>query len=297
MRGAVTVRSRRQWADLPDPARAAIEEQTGSVAHIRSAEAGLTSGIAAHVTTTEGAVFFAKAAPSAAPIAPHYVRERAANQALPTGIPAPRMVWADDVADWHLLVFEHAPGREANLAPGSPHLPFVVDAVHSIGIPCPWPGAPSVTVKVSALLRAAEDVLADPWPEVAYYEPLVKALDLDDLTGTMLLHADLHAGNLLVDDDRCLVVDWSMACQGAAWVDVALLVPRLIDAGHTPAGAERVVAQVPAWGSAPVDAVTALAAARALFAVRLAEVGPAHLRAKRARTAAACRAWVEYRTC
>jgi len=118
----------------------------------------------------------------------------------------------------------------------------------------------------------------------------------DEFEGATLLHADLHAGNLLIDGTRCQIVDWSMACRGAPWVDVAFLLPRLIDAGHTPAEAEDVAARVPAWGAAPGDAVTALAATRALFATRMADVGPAHLQAKRLRTAAACRAWVEYRT-
>ncbi|MGJ6967639.1 hypothetical protein ACSDR0_37545 [Streptosporangium sp. G11] len=70
----------------------------------------------------------------------------------------------------------------------------------------------------------------------------------------------------------------------------------MIDAGHTPAEAENVATRVPAWSSAVGDAVTALAAIRALFAARMAETGPQCLRAKRLRTATACRAWVEYRT-
>ncbi|WP_433363931.1 phosphotransferase family protein [Streptosporangium sp. CA-115845] len=289
----MTVR-RRQWADLPLSARAAIEERTGPVVNIRSAEAGLTSGVAATITA-EGAVFFVKAAPAAAPVAGHLLRERAANQALPADIPAPRLLWAGDVADWHLLLFEHAPGREADLAPGSLDVPAVMDAVAAISVPCPWPSAPSVTVKAAALRREAEVFLADS-PGYGDYEPLVKALNLDELDGASLLHADLHAGNLLVDGDRCRVVDWSMACQGSAWVDVALLVPRLVDAGHTPAEAEQKAARVPAWSSAPGDAVTALAATRALFAARMALVGPEHLQSKRRRMSAACRAWVEYRT-
>ncbi len=236
-----------------------------------------------------------KAAPAVAPVAEHLLRERIANQALSAHIPAPRMMWTDDVADWHLLVFEHAPGQEANLAPGSPDLPFVMDTVAAISGPCPWTEAPSVTAKAAALLREAEAFLADS-PGRGDYEPLVKTLDLNELGGAALLHADLHAGNLLVDGDRCQVVDWSMACQGAAWVDVALLIPRLIDAGHAPIEAEGVAARVPAWRAAPAGAVTALTATRALFAARLAEVGPTHLRAKRLRTATACQAWVEYRT-
>ncbi|MER5625113.1 phosphotransferase [Streptosporangium sp. NPDC002544] len=294
MRGAAIHRNRRrQWADLPAPARAAIEEQTGPVTGIRSAEIGLTSGVAAHVTTTAGAVFV-KAASAAAPVAGHLLRERAANQALPVSIPAPRFLWTADVAGWHVLLFEHVSGNAADLSPGSPDLPAVLDAVAAISVAAPLP-APSVSGKIRGLRRVAEEQLAAS-PADAAYGPLVKALDLDDFAGATLLHADLHADNLLVDNGKVWIVDWSMACQGAAWVDVALLIPRLVDAGHTPAGAEQVAARVPAWSSAPADAVTALAATRALFAGRMAEAGPAHLRVKRERTAAACRAWVEYRT-
>lgn len=210
-RGAMTVR-RRRWADLPEPARTAVQEQTGPVVDIRSAEVGLTSGLAARITT-EGAAFFVKAAPAASPIAGHLLRERTANQALPSTVPAPQFLWTADVADWHLLLFEHAPGHEANLAPKSPDIPAAMDAVAALAVPCPWPGAPSVTAKATALLLGAEAFLADS-PGLGDYEPLVKALDLNELDGTTLLHADLHAGNLLVDNDRCRVVDWSMACRG-----------------------------------------------------------------------------------
>ncbi|MEU8207378.1 hypothetical protein [Streptosporangium sp. NPDC049046] len=63
----MTVR-RRQCPDLPEPVRAAIEEQVGPVAGVRSAEIELTSRVAAHLTTT-GVVFFMKAAPAATPVA------------------------------------------------------------------------------------------------------------------------------------------------------------------------------------------------------------------------------------
>ncbi|MGJ6967640.1 phosphotransferase [Streptosporangium sp. G11] len=72
-----------------------------------------------------------------------------------------------------------------------------------------------MTVKAAALLRHAEALLAEAPAEYGRYGPLVKALNPGELDGAALLHADLHAGNLLVDGDRCRVVDWSMACQGA----------------------------------------------------------------------------------
>ncbi|MFF0249901.1 phosphotransferase [Streptosporangium sandarakinum] len=119
---------------------------------------------------------------------------------------------------------------------------------------------------------------------------------MEDITGQVLLHADLHAGNLLAQASRVRIVDWPMACQGAPWVDIALLIPRLIDADHTPEQAEQAAARLPAWGAAPTGAVTALAATRTLFAERLTTAGPELLRPKRRRMAAAYRAWVEYRT-
>ncbi|MEV8630767.1 phosphotransferase [Streptosporangium sp. NPDC051023] len=287
---------RRQWADLPEQAREAIQERTGPVTGVQSAPVGLTSGIAATITTTtEGAAFFVKAAPAAAPVAHHLLRERAFAQALPASVSAPRLLWAADVAGWHLLLFEHVPGRPANLSPGSPDLPAVLDAIAVLGVPCPWP-APLIADKLDGLLRSAEEQLAAAPLDADQYGPLVKALNLSDFASDRLLHADLHADNLLIEGGHVWVVDWSMACQGAVWVDTALLIPRLIDAGHSPAQAERAAARVPAWSEAPPAAVTGLTAVRMLFAARMAETGPAHLRAKRLRTAAACRAWVDHRT-
>lgn len=72
-------------------------------------------------------------------------------------------------------------------------------------------------------------------------------------------------------------------------MDIALLMPRLIAAGHTPDQAEDVVRQMPAWQGVPADAVTAWAAVHALFAAHMARTGPLHHRRLRARTAAAGR--------
>jgi hypothetical protein len=55
-------------------------------------------------------------------------------------------------------------------------------------------------------------------------------------------------------------VDWSMPCRGAAWIDTALMVIRLIRAGHSPAQAEAWAARTPAWSAARHEAVDAFAA-------------------------------------
>jgi hypothetical protein len=290
----MTVR-RKQWADLPEQAQRAIQDRVGTVTAAQSAGIGLTSGVATRILTAQGAAFFVKAAPAQAPIAPHYVREQAVNQTLPAGIPAPRLIWADDVSAWHVLLFDHVPGRAADLVPNSPDIPHVLNVVTSIGVPCPWRQAPSGTHRIAGLLRVAQPLIEAPSVELADYAALAKQLDADEFAGPYLVHADLHADNLLVHDGAVRVVDWSFACRGAPWVDTALLIPRLIDAGHTPAAAEQAAALVPAWLSAPPDAITALAAARVLFALHMAEHGPHHFARKRRRTAEACRTWVDYR--
>ncbi len=50
-----------------------------------------------------------------------------------------------------------------------------------------------------------------------------------------------------------------MPCRGAAWIDTALMVIRLIRAGHTAEQAEVWAARIPAWEGARREAVDAFA--------------------------------------
>ena len=51
--------------------------------------------------------------------------------------------------------------------------------------------------------------------------------------------------DLLLAGERVRVMDWSLVCRGPAWADVAILVHRLIMAGHPPERAERIAARGP----------------------------------------------------
>lgn len=79
-------------------------------------------------------------------------------------------------------------------------------------------------------------------------------------------------------------------------MDAVLLLPRLIEAGHTPAQAEALMADVPAWNTAPADSVAGLAVLWTMFREYKALYGPEDLRAFRSRAAEAGRAWIEHRT-
>jgi Ser/Thr protein kinase RdoA (MazF antagonist) len=71
------------------------------------------------------------------------------------------------------------------------------------------------------------------------------------LAGDALLHTDLNSDNFLITGDgRAYLVDWAFAARGAAFVELGLLIPWLLKAGHTPRQAEAWVAQFPSWADA-----------------------------------------------
>ncbi|QGN50487.1 hypothetical protein ACN26Y_02425 [Micromonospora sp. WMMD558] len=76
--------------------------------------------------------------------------------------------------------------------------------------------------------------------------------------GDTLLHTDMMPRNFLLAD-RLRLVHWSSPAHGAAWIDTAFLLVRLIRAGHEPAAAEACARQVPAWAHASGEAVNAFA--------------------------------------
>jgi 5-methylthioribose kinase len=75
-----------------------------------------------------------------------------------------------------------------------------------------------------------------------------------------LLHTDLHADQFLVSDKQVRVIDWAFPGAGAAWVDAAFLVIRLILAGQQISEAEAWAHDLRCWADAPAQAVTAFAA-------------------------------------
>lgn len=285
-----------RWEGLPGEVRAAVEERCGTVLKAEAAERGIMPGIAARLQVEGGGSVFLKGIAAGEPAARLYGCERAANLALAPTVPAPRMLWCAEVGGWVLLVFEFIDGaRNADLSPGSPDLPGVVDALSRLG----GPGGelPCVSVNLDVLRKTAGALLDKNLRGASWgmYAKALEGLSLESLRGETLLHYDLHSGNLLVVGQRVHVIDWSFACRGQAWIDAALLVPRLIEAGHSPAQAEALVSAHPAWRAAPADAVTGLGALWTMFREYKAMHGPEEARGFRAKAARAGRAWIAYR--
>lgn len=114
------------WPDLPAAVRTAIHQHTGHIDEAVPVQAGLNSGLAAILHTSTGRVFI-KGIPADHPQSRTQQREADIN---PYVAPvAPRLLWRTIAAGWDVLGFEHIDGHHADLAPGSPDLPKLADAL------------------------------------------------------------------------------------------------------------------------------------------------------------------------
>jgi len=143
-----------------------------------------------------------------------------------------------------MLGFEYISGRHPDLTPGSADLPAVAAALSALATaltPCPAPTVQPASTRWAGYIPA------------------------EMIDGNTLIHTDVSPYNFLVHGSGVTLVDWSMPCRGAAWIDAALMVIRLVRAGHSPAQGEAWAAQVPVWSSARRGAVDAFAAGIALL--------------------------------
>lgn len=106
------------WQHLPPEVRAYVENRLGSpVARADSQNAGFTPGFASRLTGASGERLFVKAASKKAqrPFAEAYAEEARKLVALPSELPATRILWAHEDESWVILGFEdvdgHAPAR------------------------------------------------------------------------------------------------------------------------------------------------------------------------------------------
>src|SRR3954469_6419386 len=114
---------RLEWAHLPPPVRAAIEQQCGaSVVSATSRNGGFTPGFASVLECDDGVRHFVKAASMKAQrlFADAYREEARKLAALPLAAPAPRLLWTLEVEDWFVLSTEYVDAR-------APHRPWRAD--------------------------------------------------------------------------------------------------------------------------------------------------------------------------
>jgi hypothetical protein len=268
-----TAPPRLRWTDLPEQVRAAVEHEIGAVVVRDNPQSGgFSPGLASRLLFDNGRRVFAKAINAARnPRSPGlYRREIEVMTALPESIPAPRLRWSSDDGDWVLLVLDDVDGAMPTQPWDHREFARVFDALEQLSdalTPSPFAALSSVDDLAENFRSwhtvAADSVLAgrlDSWIQ----SDLARLVELESdwaaaARGETLLHADLRADNLLLTEDRVMVVDWPYAVTGAAWVDALLFLPSV--AATSSIDPEQVWAGFRPARDADPDAVNAVLAA------------------------------------
>jgi aminoglycoside phosphotransferase (APT) family kinase protein len=306
------------WAAVPVATRSAFERWAGaSVVSADSQPGGFSPGVASRLTLADGRAFFVKAVgPEPNAESPTFHRREARIvAALPDGIAVPRLRWWLDDADtrWVVLAFDAIHGRH----PAEPwrldELDRILEALATLAAQL----TPSPLSRQQ--VRSASDIVATSlcgW-QMVRQEPYVAGLDdwsrrhLEALAileaqapnavaGDTLLHFDVRADNILLDDraDRVWLVDWPHAAIGAAWLDVVGFAPSVaMQGGPHP---EELFARVPGAADADSEAVNAGLAAVAGYFTRQSLLPPPPgiptVRAFQAAQGTVARQWLAART-
>ena len=233
---------RTPWEALPAHVHDAVADLLGSPVTLAVTQpGGFSPGTAARVRTAAGTRAFVKAVSvEANPHSPKLHRTEARNAAaLPSAVPAPRLLGTYDDGTWVALVFEEVAGRQPHVPWREAELERVLRAVEQLGrslTPSPV-AAPGVVESLAHAFAGwrhlldgeAGDVTGrlDPWtvshlPELAE----LAAPWTEFATGDTLAHADLRADNMLLTDDGGVIfVDWPHALRAAPWFDLLVMLP------------------------------------------------------------------------
>ncbi|HEY8300280.1 MAG TPA: phosphotransferase [Jatrophihabitans sp.] len=271
------------WAGFPAGLRAVVEDYFGArVDQAETPQGGFSQDMACRLTFSNARQAFVKGC------GPHsggesYALHRAEARiaaALPVTVPAPRLLAEFEADGWIVVAFEAIDGRP----PAQPWKPDELDGILStvtllaeVVNPSPI-DVPTVAERLAdtfqgwrrlRVAREADEDLRwlDPWA-LRHLDELA-GLETrwgEAAAGPGLAHADLRADNMLITEDRVIVVDWPWACRAVAWFDLLGMLPSIQLAGGPEPGT--------IWNGHPVardadsDAVTTVLAARTGFFVR-----------------------------
>ncbi len=223
---------RLQWQHLPPEVRALVERRLGwTVEEARSQGAGFTPGFAAVLVGPDGERAFVKAAGKRAQrqFAQAYLTEAHLNRRLPSGLPAPRLLWVEETPDWVMLAFEPVEGRNPRRPWSVAHLDACLDALEEVA-EVMADGVPGIELKpvtedLPELLTGWDGVRrsAPDWPHLDEAEAL--ALSYRDVPGQdRFVHFDARDDNFIIAaDGRALLCDWNWPGLGPVWLDTVHL--------------------------------------------------------------------------
>jgi hypothetical protein len=228
------------WSQAPESLRRGVTDAVGSpIVSAHTPPGGFTPGVTARLLLADGRRCFIKAACASFGewVATAYRHEAAINAHLPTAVPAPRMWTHLDDGEWICLIFDDVAGRFPSPSWDGEDLPRVLNALARSAramTPSPVPGAATVRDAFSGVLgdswkRLHHDPAlsdADPWAAKHLADLIAKEPHwADGVDGATLLHLDLRRDNILITPTQVMFVDWAWPAVGAAWLDMACLLP------------------------------------------------------------------------
>jgi aminoglycoside phosphotransferase (APT) family kinase protein len=217
----------------------------------RSQVGGYSPGVAERLRLADGRRVFVKAAcPEMNPDTPSmHRREAEVAAALPAEAPAPAFLFCHDDGNWVVLGFEDVEGRQPQIPWQAEELRQVLDALARLAealTPSPielstfaeaWEGDLRGLRTLLEQQKAGDRLEGlDRW----LAENLERAAEAEARwpeasVGETLLHVDVRADNIILGEDRVVLVDWPGAAVGAAWIDLlAMLASVAVQGGPKP---------------------------------------------------------------
>ena len=224
------------WEFLPRHIRDLVEQRCGSpVVSTESQGGGFTPGFASVLTCADGTRHFVKAASvvAQATFADSYRQEARKLAALPSSVPAPRLLWSHD-DDWVVLGLEHVAGRLPQRPWRTAELERCLAAVEETAR-CLTPAPPALALDTFAVEFAPfatmwASLRAEGWDLPHHDEAAALASRFAEVTaGSTLVHTDIRDDNLILGDaGEVWICDWNWPVLGADWLDTLflLLAPR-----------------------------------------------------------------------
>ncbi len=280
--------SRMHWNELPAGLRAALEERLGAaVIEAVTQPGGFSPGLAARLRLADGRRVFVKAVSADRnPESPELHRQEAlVAAALPSSVPTPRFLWSYDNDGWVALAFEDIEGHHPQLPWRPAELDRVLAAIHELAAdltPSPV-NVPAIGMRMAEQFQGWRTLYASSKKEGLQDLPawalrnLARLAELEDrwqaaAEGETLLHVDLRADNILLTAERVHFFDWPQASRGAAWVDLAAMLPSVaMQGGPHPWD---VFETQPLGQRADPDAVTAVLAALTGYFIQRSRLPP-----------------------
>ncbi|WP_405823677.1 aminoglycoside phosphotransferase family protein [Streptomyces sp. NBC_00838] len=245
---ASTGSRRKPWHELPRSVRTGIEDVLGgTVAAATSQQGGFSDGLAARLQLDDGRRAFAKAvdAEAAPGVAAFHRREVVVNGGLPPGVPVPRLLGTHDEQGWVALVFEDVEGALPAQPWRQDELERVLDALTGLAerlTPAPRLNSGDVSPRLGGWSRLTEGsrslaklavIAPDAVRELDDHLALEERLP-EVIAGETLTHGDLYPFNVLLTEERVMVVDWPHAWTGPAYADLLMLLGSVALGGVDP---------------------------------------------------------------